>query len=158
MIPIEKVLRAAELEATETAEPTSGASETIAACRATGRAIAIVSNNSTTAVEKYLSDHGLRGAIDLVIGRANPDPALLKPSPHLIRKAVRSLRADVTACTLVGDSISDIESARIAQVWNIGYANKPGKRNRLASAGADAITSDMTTFAMMLHKIRPARH
>jgi len=29
-------------------------------------------------------------------------------------------------CTLVGDSVTDIEGARLASVQSIGYANKPG--------------------------------
>jgi phosphoglycolate phosphatase len=63
----------------------------------------------------------------MVVACTSHDPALLKPSPHLINKAVRGLDADPAATALVGDSLTDIEAAQSADVASIGYANKPGK-------------------------------
>ena len=60
-----------------------------------------------------------------------PDPALLKPSPHFIAQAIHDLKATQGECTLVGDSVADIQSAGAAGVRSIGYADKPRKRERL---------------------------
>jgi phosphoglycolate phosphatase len=54
---------------------------------------------------------------------------------------------------MVGDSTTDVHAARAAGVRAIGYANKPGKRERLARAGADAIVTDMASLVSAL----PAR-
>ena len=71
-----------------------------------------------------------------MIARTSHDPALLKPSPHLIIQAVEALDAEPGECTLVGDSVTDVQAARLASVQSIGYANEPGIPERLAAAGA----------------------
>src|SRR5262249_9616113 len=52
-------LRESEMAAVETAEPTPHVDEVIAAARASGRRLAIVSNNSHEAVTTYLARRGL---------------------------------------------------------------------------------------------------
>lgn len=49
----ERYLTEAELRAAESAEPTPGAGEFLAACRDTGREVAVVSNNSAPAIARY---------------------------------------------------------------------------------------------------------
>lgn len=146
----EAALRDAERDATKTARPTPYAADAIKACRSTGRTVAIVSNNSATAVESYLRAHDLDRSIDLVIARTEPDPALLKPSPHLVTRAVDRLSAKPDACALIGDSTTDITGARAAGTHAIGYANKTGKRDRLTAAGADAIIDSMAEIPAAL--------
>ncbi|MFF5938707.1 HAD family hydrolase [Streptomyces sp. NPDC012508] len=54
---------------------------------------------------------------------------------------------DVTNCTLIGDSPTDIQAAHAAGTTVIGYANKPDKAGLFAEAQADAITDDMQAMA-----------
>jgi len=147
---VDSALRAAELVAARSARPTPSAREAILACRQTGRIVAVVSNNSAAAIESYLATHNLATDIDLVVGRADSNPALLKPNPHLIVQALHALSASPAMCTLIGDSSSDIEGSRAAGVRSIGYANKPGKRERLIRAGADAVVTTMAELASAL--------
>jgi phosphoglycolate phosphatase len=119
--------------------------EVINAWRDAGRPVAIVSNNSAAAVETYLSDHDIN--VEHVAGRTSADPALLKPSPHLITRTIRTLDAQPADCALVGDSLTDIAAARLAGVASVGYANKPGKRHTLSDAGADVVIDDMRALA-----------
>jgi phosphoglycolate phosphatase len=128
-----------ELEAIATAEPTPGAHELIRAWSATGRPLAIVSNNSTTAIHAYLDLHHLRAHVAHVSARTSPDPALLKPHPHLLTTALAALGVPATAATFVGDSVTDITAAHAAGTRSIGYTNKPGKTIPLITAGADTI-------------------
>ena len=81
-----------ELAAVATAAPTPYVHEVVTACQNSGRSVAVVSNNSARAVHSYLARHGLDDRISLVVARTNHDPALLKPSPHLITQAVRALK------------------------------------------------------------------
>ncbi len=146
-----------ELAAVPTAAPTPYVHEVVTACQTSGRSIAVVSNNSTRTVHAYLTRHGLDDRISLVIARTNHDPALLKPSPHLITQAVKALNAEPSECTLVGDSVTDIQAARIAQIHSIGYANEPGKRERFTAAGAAAIVNSLADLALNLraHRVSP---
>jgi phosphoglycolate phosphatase len=138
---VEAQLRANEIEAARTARATPCATEVVGAWRNEGRLAAIVSNNSAAAVETYLSNHDLR--VDHIAARTSADPALLKPSPHLITDAIRALDADAAASALVGDSATDMPAARLAGVATVADANKPGKHTALAQAGAGVVIDDM---------------
>jgi phosphoglycolate phosphatase-like HAD superfamily hydrolase len=124
--------------------------EVIASARESGRIIGVVSNNSSRAVSAYLDRHGLSDGVNLVIARTSHDPALLKPSPHLIDEAIRGLDASRASTVLVGDSYTDIEAAHSAGVASIGYANKPGKRERMAQLQAEAVIISMADLALAL--------
>jgi HAD superfamily hydrolase (TIGR01549 family) len=139
-----------ELAAVPTAAPTPYVHEVVTVCQNSGRSVAVVSNNSATAVHAYLGRHGLDDRISLVVARTHHDPAHLKPSPHLITQAVDALGAEPSECTLVGDSVTDIQGARLANVQSIGYANEPGKRERLTTAGAAAIINSLADLALRL--------
>jgi phosphoglycolate phosphatase-like HAD superfamily hydrolase len=72
----------------------------------------------------------------------------MKPSPAPVLAALDELAADPRECVMVGDSTSDIEAAQAAGVIAIGYANKPGKRTRLARA--DVLIDSMAELATRL--------
>jgi len=146
-----------ELAAVATAAPTPYVHEVITACQNSGRSVAVVSNNSSRAVHSYLARHGLDNRISLVVARANHDPALLKPSPHLITQAVHALNAEPGETTLVGDSVTDIQAAYLASVQSIGYANRPGNRKRLTTARAGAIINSLAELGLTLraHVVNP---
>ncbi len=139
-----------ELAAVATAAPTPYVHEVVTACQNSGRSVAVVSNNSARAVHSYLARHGLDDRISLVVARTHHDPALLKPSPHLITQAVSALDAEPGECTLVGDSVTDIQGARLASVHSIGYANEPGKREHFTAAGAGAIINSLADLTLRL--------
>jgi phosphoglycolate phosphatase len=147
---VEAEMTELEVTAVATAQPTPYVHEVVAACRNSSRSLAVVSNNSARAVHTYLTQHGLDDRIQLVIARTCHDPALLKPSPHLIERALELLEAEPRECTLIGDSTTDIEGAHLAGVNNIGYANKPGKRERLAAVGAGAVITSLADLALRL--------
>jgi phosphoglycolate phosphatase len=127
-----------EVEAVPTAEPTPGVHAVITSCRDSGRTLTVVSNNSERAVRAYLTRHALDGPVGVVIARTSPDPALLKPCPHLLHQAITATHADPASCALIGDQVSDIDAARQAGTHSIGYANKPRKADSFADAGVGA--------------------
>jgi phosphoglycolate phosphatase len=139
---VEDALRDAEIRASHSAEPTPHAEDFMRAWRRTGRTLAVVSNNSQAAVESYLRARVVRRYVDAIAARTEPDPTLMKPNPHLVLQALRQVDA-TQPVVMIGDSESDIQSARAAGVPSIGYANKPGKEERLRQAGADAIIRTM---------------
>jgi HAD superfamily hydrolase (TIGR01509 family) len=154
---VETRLRTAEIRAATTAEPTPGAAEFLTVCQATGRPVAIVSNNTADAITTYLDRADLAHLVAHVEGRDRHDTALMKPHPHSLRLAMQAIGASPSKSALIGDSTSDMHAATAAGVIPIGYANKPGKRDRLSAAGAAAITAAMyeLTAALTDHDALP---
>ncbi len=148
---VEAALTKAEVRAVGVAgAPTGGAVEAITAARASGRRVAIVSNNSADCVHAYLAAQGLSHTVEAVVGRPALRPALMKPSPHPLLEAAAILGVSPERSALVGDSVTDIEAARAAGAGSIGFANKPGKDRALAFAGANAVVDDMAAIARSL--------
>lgn len=148
---LEVALQKAELTAIETARPTPGAAESIAACVASGRLVAVVSNNFAEAVVEYLVRVGLSASVTHVEGRNASDPTLMKPDPHLLDRAIRTLGVEPSSCVFVGDQTTDIAAGRAAGVSTIGYANKRGKVEALQAAGADVALTNMADLANAIH-------
>lgn len=125
---VEAALRKAELSAVRTAPLTPHARQVIDTARESGRTVAIVSNNSTAAVEAFLSAQHID--VDYIAGRTSPDPRDLKPSPKLLRDALDRLGTEPEYATLIGDSTTDMRAAARAGVAPIGYANRPPRPKR----------------------------
>jgi beta-phosphoglucomutase-like phosphatase (HAD superfamily) len=151
---VEAALQESELAAIRAAEPTAHAREVIWACAQTGRAVAVVSNNAKAVIEAYLTERDLIGSIGAIVGRVSANPRLLKPSPHPILEAIRLMGADSQGCTLVGDNPADIVSAKAAGIRSIGYANKPGKLEKLTAKGADVVITTMEELASTILAVR----
>ena len=139
-----------ELRAITGARPTEGAADLIGTARSTGRTVTIVTNNSGRAVRAYLDAHGLSRYLTGVIGRDDADPERMKPSPYRVREAVGVLGADGEQCAFVGDTPTDVLAGLLAGVPVIGFANKPGKAQALAQAGARAVTSQLSEISTAL--------
>jgi len=146
-------LRDAEVKAIRTAEPTPGADELLRAAHATGRRVAVVSNNSQEAVRGYLDRNGLSASVDGISGRYDGmDPRLMKPDGHLIHRALEALDAEPATTALVGDSVADAHAGTSAGTRVIGYANKPGKRDNLTAAGARVVVDSLSElYSALLH-------
>jgi beta-phosphoglucomutase-like phosphatase (HAD superfamily) len=151
---VEAELTQQELIAVATARPAGYVHDVTSCCHESGRTLAVVSNNSGQAVRAYLQHHGLDDQVDLVIARTSPDPALLKPSSHLIDQAVSHLAAEPSQCALVGDSVTDIQAGQDAHVATIGYANRPGKHEHLTAAGATTVITSLADLVIPL-RARP---
>ena len=114
-VTVEATMTELEQATVPTADPTAHVHDVITACRESGRTLTVVSNNSAQAVRAYLARHALDGPISTVIARSSPDPALLKPSPHLIDQAVTANNAVPTGCTLASNQVTDILATREAR-------------------------------------------
>jgi phosphoglycolate phosphatase-like HAD superfamily hydrolase len=149
LVEIEDMLIAAERAAALTAAPTRGGEESISACVASGRSAAIVSNNSAAAVVAYLAARGISSpGSDLVVGRQYAKPHLMKPHPAPVLAVLAAVGVEPGDAVLIGDTVTDVEAAAAAGVLCIGYANKPGKRERLRKAAV--VIDDMGVLAEQL--------
>ena len=128
-----------EVAAVPTADPTPYVHQVIASARESRRIVGVVSNNGPRAVNAYLDRHGLSEGIRLVVARTSHDPALLKPSPHLINEAIRGLNADPAATTLAADhGISRATAYRyVDEAVDVLSAQAPGLDEALERALAE---------------------
>jgi HAD superfamily hydrolase (TIGR01509 family) len=126
-----------ELRAVETSKPNPEFLKLLKAIG--GRPWAVVSNNSAGAVRAYLQRHHAEYASVPVFGRPFARPELMKPNPYLLLEALKALSVSADVTQFIGDSASDIEAGCLAGVHTIGYANRPGKAELLAEAGANEI-------------------
>ena len=140
---IEVAFTAHEVEAIQTAQPTPRADDLMRAWKATGRQLAIVSNNSRNAIEAYLALYNLQPSVDHIAARTGPETSRLKPNPYLITQAGNALTVRPDRCTLIGDSLTDIQAATLANICAIGFANKSRKIDRLSAFGAELLVTSI---------------
>lgn len=130
----ERELARLEVEAVASAIPTDGADSVMHRLTEAGHTLAVVSNNSAAAVSAYLYDHDLDDYVRVISARNDSDPALLKPNPHLLLRAMEQMGAKAEECVMVGDSVTDIKAAGQAGIQAVAYANKPWKTDTLFEA------------------------
>ena len=146
-------LRDAEITAVATSAPTAGAEDLLRAAHETGRKVAIVSNNASAAIGAYLRRHGLIRYVDGLAARFDGmKPRLLKPHPFLLERGLNAAGAERAGALFIGDSTTDIEAGRAVGIPRVGYANKPGKHERLSDAGADIVIDSMHDLADALNQ------
>ncbi|MFD5564966.1 HAD family hydrolase [Kitasatospora griseola] len=139
-----------ETEAVRSGRPNREGEAVLRACADSGRSVSIVSNNATAAIESYVEAHSLGRYVARVIGRAPGDPSSMKPSPRLLLEAIQAEGGGLADSVFVGDAVRDVEAGLAAGIGTIGYANKPGKRERLTGAGAVAVVDSMGAIAEAL--------
>ena len=145
------IMTAAETTAAQTAEPTPGGRLAMERTIATGRRVAVVSNNSEASIRAYLDLHGMNDLVSAIVGRPYATPHGMKPHPRILHDVLMRLRLGPDSVVLIGDSLTDIQAARYAHISSIGYANRPGKDAVLADA--DAVIDDMNDIAAALDKL-----
>jgi beta-phosphoglucomutase-like phosphatase (HAD superfamily) len=151
---VESRLCAEEAEAALVAQPTPFGRELIIGVFEAGKALAIVSNNSAGAINRYLSRQRLTRYGIPVSGRVFARPDLMKPNPEPILAAIKAINTSPADSVLIGDSLADIDGAHAAGVAVIGYANRPEKVDRFANAGADLIVTSMAEVASATVELR----
>ncbi|MFD5545782.1 HAD family hydrolase [Streptomyces goshikiensis] len=111
------------------------------------RVVVVVSGNSAVRAGHFLAAHGLGEYVAGIAARPSGQPHPMKPSPFPLITAAARAHIDVTHCTLIGDSLTDIQAAHAAGMTVISYANKPHKAALFAEAGVDTVTDAMQNIA-----------
>lgn len=150
------ILTELETTAARTAAPTPGGAASMRAAVASGRRIAVVSNNSAESVRAFFTERPMPEFADgAIVGRRFGRPELMKPHPAPILETLRLIDASPGEAVLVGDSLTDLIGARAAGVTCVAFADKPGKDTLLADA--DVVIDDMQVLAEQLAEVS-ARH
>jgi phosphoglycolate phosphatase len=101
-----------ELDQERAALALPGVPELLAACRATGIPIAVVTADETAAAVKHLSWLGLDGYFAEIIGTDQVDRG--KPFPDMVELACSRLGIDVSRVAVIGDTNGDMRMAKAA--------------------------------------------
>ncbi|OEU86644.1 hypothetical protein DB35_23460 [Streptomyces abyssalis] len=142
---IERALTEEEVEAAPHAFPTAYADALVRTLAATGRQLAVTTNNSQQAVERYLET---RRTEELFAGRIHGRDAeggslRLKPDPDCLLRALKSTGTPAQEALMIGDAPRDLEAARAAGVAFLGYARDERKEEQLREAGAEHVTDSL---------------
>ena len=135
---IERALTKEEVQAAPGAFPTAYADTLIRTLAATGRRLAVTTNNSPQAVERYLQTRLTSELFaDRIHGRSSEGALKLKPDPDCLLRALESTGTDAKEALMIGDAPRDLEAARAAGVAFLGYARNERKAAELRDAGAE---------------------
>jgi HAD superfamily hydrolase (TIGR01549 family) len=149
---LENRLTQEELRAASSAMPTAYADPLIRTWTAVGSRLAIATNNSPRVVRKYLSTRGLTSCFHPHIYGRTQDLHHLKPDPHCLNRALNAMGAAPSSALMIGDTPSDYEAARSADVPFLGYARNERKEKLLRDAGASVVVSSLETVRAVVLK------
>lgn len=125
----------------DTTRPYEGIPETLAALKARGCRLAVVSNKMMAATQE-LCQHFFPDTIEVAIGENEAEGIRKKPAPDTVFAALKALGVGKEGAVYVGDSDVDIETARnsglpcISVLW--GFRD----RDFLIQHGAKTFISD----------------
>ena len=146
-----EIIEKLELAGVDRAQPLHGAIEILAALKASGASIAIVTSNSSKTVKRWFDRHD-DASIDAIVGR---DTLLgLKPAPDMLIRALELFSVDRSDAEFVGDSDADIRAAQSCGVRFYGIAPTDTARDRLLAAGAEEVFD--SPAALAIHLSMPA--
>lgn len=124
----------------DTTHPYDGISETLAALKANGCHLAVVSNKMMAATQA-LCDHFFSDTIEVAIGEHEAEGIRKKPAPDTVVAALKALGVGKVGAVYVGDSEVDIQTARnsglpcISVLWGFRH------RDFLQQNGAETFIS-----------------
>lgn len=130
----------------------AGAEEVLQSLGASGRRLAICTNKPADITREVLAALGYARYFASIVGSA-PD---LPPKPHaaMLQKALGELGAQTADAVMVGDSLTDLETARAAGVKVVllshGYSARP-----VHELGADAVARDLAAVPAALAGLAP---
>jgi phosphoglycolate phosphatase len=118
--------------------------ETLAALRARGVALALVTNKEARFAQRLLAAHGLDAAFDRVIG--GDTLPTKKPDPAGVQACLAQFGVNVERALFVGDSAIDVATARAAgvQVWAVPYGYNQG--HPIAASAPDRLIDDIAAL------------
>lgn len=125
----------------DTTRPYEGIPEALAALKARGCRLAVVSNKMMAATQE-LCQHFFPDTIEVAIGENEAEGIRKKPAPDTVFAALKALGVGMEGAVYVGDSDVDIETARnsglpcISVLW--GFRD----RDFLIQHGAKTFISD----------------
>jgi pyrophosphatase PpaX len=128
-----------------------GAPETLKALRQMSLKIGLCTINSEKSVNYILKRFGIATFFDVVIPRNKVNR--YKPHPEHIETALKALGVSAKDTVVVGDSITDMQSARELNAIAVGLPTGVSTLEQLTSNGANYIITSITDLPPLIEKI-----
>ncbi|MGW8599119.1 HAD hydrolase-like protein [Streptomyces sp. NPDC055893] len=100
----------------------------------------------------FLELHGLEEYVTKIVGHPSEQQHMMKPNPFPLITAAEQKHIDVTSCTLIGESLTDIQTSHASGATVIDYANKPHKGDQFTEAQADITTEGHAGHRRRTHR------
>jgi HAD superfamily hydrolase (TIGR01509 family) len=110
--------------------------------------LAIVTVRGRRDADAFLGQHNLAHLFDLVVTREST--RRLKPHPAPIRFAAEKLGLPACRCVMVGDTTTDVCSARAANAWAVAVLSGFGQQDELERAGANVVLESVAQMGKIL--------
>lgn len=128
-------------------KPYDGIIELLESLKKKGFKIGVVSNKFDKAVKKLCNDYFF-GLIDIATGESCNVPK--KPSPIGVLKTIEEIGATPDKSVMIGDSETDIQTAKNAGIVSIGVLWGFRDEKTLVEAGADELVDSPERLEMIL--------
>lgn len=139
---------------TDFTELMPAAAETLEQLNEDGVRLGVATNKPQRAAEAVLDHFGLIRHLDTVVG--GDAGVAKKPAPDILHAALERLGVESWNALMVGDSISDVASARAAGMSVVvirgGYTSVPVEK-----LGADRVLESLAELSEALATLRPPR-
>jgi phosphoglycolate phosphatase len=142
-----EALNKTELEATDSVEPKRNALQTLETLHRNGILLGIATRSHRAYAEKCLAKMGIRQYIQGMLAR--DDVPFPKPDPRHLFETIALLDVDPGDVLYVGDTTTDLETARAAEVDFIGYKRDEAWGQHLLDAGCDLLAEDLLEVVEM---------
>ena len=149
-----EALNSVELLSLDSVEPVPGAQETLKLIIARGIRIGIATRAGRPYAERSLEAAGLSGYVDALLARDDVEHP--KPDPRHLLQLVRSLGASRESTLYVGDTTTDLMTARAAGIEFVAFAGDGDWVARLREAGCGSFISDIREIVEVVDRTRPA--
>lgn len=120
--------------------PYEGIVEMLKEIKAEGIKVAVLSNKDHSTAQKVAEELFEEGLIDLCMGARAGVP--LKPQPDAVFEIMEHFGAKKEECLYIGDTATDIKTAKNAELYSIGVLWGFRDEAELRGAEADVIISD----------------
>ena len=139
-----------ELEAADTVEPKRNALQTLETLHLNGILLGIATRSHRVYAERCLAKMGMRHFFRGMLAR--DDVPFPKPDPRHLFETIALLEVVPGDVLYVGDTTTDLETARAAGVDFVGYKRDESWGQRLLDAGCDVLAEDLLEVAEMALK------
>jgi len=136
-----------EMEGIDRVEPKRNAHKTLETLHRNGVLLGIATRSHRVYAEKCLAKMGMRHYIRGMLAR--DDVLFPKPDPRHLFETIALLGVDPGDVLYVGDTSTDLETARAAEVDFVGYKRDEAWGQRLLDAGCEVMAGDLLEVAEM---------
>jgi len=143
-------LNAVELESVDKVTLIEGAKETLERLKGVRLKVGIATRSCNAATWEALRRTGLDAFVDVLLAR--DDVPYPKPDPRHLLQVIESLGTSLDQAVFVGDTATDLRTAREAGVTFIGVSLRPEGAERLRQEGCKIILENLKHLPKLLDK------